>query len=258
MDVKKCNLCFQQFATQSALKAHSPLCDLASQTKRERKRAVAKDEEEEQDKTLNLPYKELVFLVRELAAKNDKLEKKVAGLEKWVNTKKKRVNIEEWLTKHVVPPQSWSPWAKAHFEFTDDELDDFVNGGDISSVKLVENILKQGLRNSDYEAMPIQAFAHKLNELYIYTKNKEKELVWRRLDAMDFKRLLMHIQKLISNRVMAWINESNNLEQKQMNKIVQHLAEIPSDANHAAFSRLMSMTYQCVKQEFRSVIEIEI
>jgi hypothetical protein len=258
MDVaKKCNLCFQQFATQSALKAHSPLCNLAYQTKRERKRAIIKDEEEEQDETLNIPYKELVFLVRELAAKNDKLEKKVAGLEKWVNTKKKRVNVEEWLTKHVVPAQSWSPWAKAHFEFNDDDLDDFVTGN-VFPVTLVENILTQGLNNGDYEAMPIQAFAHKLNELYIYTKNKEKELVWRRLDATDFKRLLMHIQKLISNRVMGWINDTNNLEQKQMNKIVQHLAEIPSDANHAAFSRFMRMTYQCVKQEFRSVIEIEI
>ena len=260
----QCNLCFQQFSNQSELKIHSPVCSILHQTKHERKRAIAKDEEESQDITRNISFAKLVEVVRELAAKNDRLEKKVAGLERWVNTKKKRVNIEEWLTKHVVPVQSWSPWAKAHFKFTDDNLDDFVSG-DVTPVKLVESILMCGLCNNNdddsdngIKTMPIQAFAHKINEVYIYTKNKDKELVWRRFDAAtDFRRLLMHIEKLISSKTLTWTNE-NTIEQKQMNLIVRHLAELPTNSNHTAFTRLMSMTYQWVKQEFKSVVEIEI
>jgi len=252
---KKCNLCFQHFSNQTELKNHSAACSIMSLDKRERKRAIAKDEEEADDITRNISFANLVDLVRELATRNDKLEKKVASLEKWVNTKKKRVNIEEWLTKHVIPIQSWSPWATSHFRFTDDQLDDFVSNN-VSAVRLVEAILIEGL-DSDLTTMPIQGFSHKVNELHIYTKNQDKELVWRRLDATDFKKLLIFIQRMICNKVTTWMNETR-IEQKQMNQIMQHFAEIPSDQTHAAFGRFMSMMYQRVKQEFKSVVEFEI
>ena len=39
-----------------------------------------------------------------MAKKNKKLEEKMTHMEKWIETKKKKVNVVQWLNQNVIPP----------------------------------------------------------------------------------------------------------------------------------------------------------
>ena len=262
----KCQLCQQEFVRQTDLKHHSAVCDIMQQTKSERKRSLVRDEETEQDVSRAMPWDQMTAVVRELALKNARLEKKVAGLEKWVNTKKKRINVEEWLTKHVAPDQSWSKYIAAKICMTDDQWDDFATG-DTKIFETIQRILQNSLtatsndEDEDEQNKPIQAFDHKNNEVYVYALTKEKELVWRKMTGDEFCRVLKFIQKKIMEKFIQWKTACDNSivdSSKQLNKIMCGIAEIPTDNESPMYPKLLHTMYQSVKREFKSVVEFEL
>lgn len=272
----QCMLCFQEFSQKKDLKAHEPICGLMYESKQERKRGIRRDEEHENDITCKTTLTELICIVRTLARKNSELEKKVAGLEKWVNTKKKRIKPEDWLSKQILPHKSWGQWIIKRIRVSDEQWEDFINK-DLSSLELVQAILSNGLNKGkpEYEAVneedeeedneegkekhkaiPICAF-DKPNEIYIYARNKEKEGVWRKMEQAEFCKLLAFIQKSICGKYIAWSKE-NKMDSKTTNQVMQSLSEIPSDESSAGYLKVFGTMYQCVKQEFKSLIEFEI
>ncbi len=251
-----CTLCLKEFKRESSLKKHYAICDVVCQTKAERKRTMQQDDE---NIAREISFDDLVAIVQNLVQKNAQLEKKVAGLEKWVNTKKKRIVIEEWLDKNVKSVIVWSKFIATHIRATEDQWNDFVSG-DIKMVEMIQSILKVCFMNSDDSTRPIQAFNHKTNEIYVYSINKEKEsgFGWQKMTPDEFCRVLMYIQKKIMERFVQWHAENASCPSKQMAKINSGLSDIPTDTESSAFPRLLSTVYNCVKREFKTVVEFDI
>jgi len=278
MEAKRCHLCFQDFSRQCDLKNHTAVCNIIYENKRERKRGMVRDKEDGEDITKNITTSQLKLIVRGLCAKITELEKKTNSLEKWVNTKKKRIRPEDWLDKQSPPAQPWATWMVKNIRITDEQWDDFINKN-IETVELIQDILRRALfcsHNNDADEIddtdetegdqasdekrinPICGF-DKQNELYIYVKNKESKLVWRKMEPVDFRRLLMCVQKAICSKYKNWSDGNvKKISSKQLTHIMRGLSEIPTDESSHAYSKILGTVYKLVKQEFKSVIEFEI
>jgi len=254
----KCQLCHEEFVKRSDFKLHHAVCEIKQQTKSERKSSLVRDNEKEQERSMT--WDQMIAIVQELALKNARLEKKIIGLEKWVDTKKKRINIEDWLKKNIITNQSWLKYIAAKICMTDDQWDDFASG-DIKTFETIQRILQNSLtsNNDDDKAnKPIQAFDHKKNEVYVYALTKEKELAWRKMTGDEFCRVLKFIQRKIVEKFTKWTESRYNESSKRKNKIMCGLSEIPTDNESPMYPKLLNIMYQSVKREFKSVVEFEL
>ena len=99
----QCCICEKNYIRKSSLERHQILCEFLTKTKREKDILL----EEEKDMPT---YIELVGIVKELSIKYIGLQEKIENMEKWVDKKKKKINVIDWLTNNRIPPISFKEW----------------------------------------------------------------------------------------------------------------------------------------------------
>ena len=146
----QCSICDKKYTRKSSLEKHKILCDFQNRSKREKE--IINEE------TNDIPtYIELVKIVQELALKNEKLQEKMEKVEKWIEYKKKKINIVDWLNNNRIPNKSFDEWIiNINVDITDIEY-------------LMENTIFQTIHkvwdkefNSE-DILPISCFAQKQN-----------------------------------------------------------------------------------------------
>ena len=82
-----CGLCNKSYTRKTSYDRHVILCEILHQSKREKK---CKGQE-----LSDIPsHTQLFLIVQELALKNQILETKMIEMQKWVETKKKKLNVK--------------------------------------------------------------------------------------------------------------------------------------------------------------------
>lgn len=265
-----CTLCHQEFANEIEFRAHSTMCNIQYETGRERKRITAKHSSEP---IPIITWNQMVERMQLLEKQNEQLKNRVEKLERATHTKQKKINIQEYLTKHVEPPYSWSKWVSLHFVLKADDVEEF-GYGHLTAKELVERVIKDGLINDDTNTipMPIYSFSHKMNEIFVYAKAKEKheqpdnqdekkpqppQLEWRKFETKDMTRLLQYIERMICLTCNQWKTANEHLlTQKQINTVEYNLANIPTAETNTCFPKFFHMIYQNTKHEYTSMIEM--
>ena len=103
-----CNVCNKQYTRKSSLDKHQILCNFKMKTQRER--------QIEFEELGDLPnHLELVKIVQELTFKLIKMEEKMGEMQKWVDKKKKKLNVIVWLNANVVPTIGFLEWINTLF-----------------------------------------------------------------------------------------------------------------------------------------------
>ena len=91
-----CDTCKKEYTRKSSLDKHRILCDFKMKSKREKQI----DFEESTD----IPsHSQLVKIVQELTLKMMKMEEKMEEMQKWVEKKRRKLNIVSWLNSSVTP-----------------------------------------------------------------------------------------------------------------------------------------------------------
>jgi len=238
----KCSTCDKFYLRKSSLEKHKILCEYLNKTKREK----FINEEESKD----IPtYNDLVNIVQELSIKYVNMMEKMERFEKWIDKKKKKINIIDWLNKNQIPNKNFDQWI---YDLKFNSLDiEFLH--DNSIFQLFNNIWQQ---NSNI--IPISCFIQKQNILFIY--NSENK--WKQMQTEEFLYLLQKIQNKLIKELISWrednLHDINNNDSKSIlyNKIIIKIMNI-SLVQDNNYSKLHANLYNYLKMDLKNIMEYE-
>lgn len=155
----KCSFCGRGYQRKIYYSRHVAICELMCKSIKERQL-----ENQERDDTPSV--RELYDVILEMATKMSAMEKKMNEMSKWVDSKKRKMNIIEWLNEtHKNIALSMEEFIerikveRCHLEHLFKE--DYN--------KTILKVIKDVLSGDDENKMPIKAFDIKPNVLFVYT-----------------------------------------------------------------------------------------
>jgi hypothetical protein len=157
---------------------------------------MKKDDEEQADTpTMRVLYE----IILEMNAKMVKMEARLDEYAKWVETRKRKLNIVDWLNDNYnAYPNSYIGWfnsikvSRLHLEMMFEM--DYVPG--------VVAILEMLLPAENRETLPIKCFDQKDNIIFIFHEDK-----WQIMPVELFDTLIMSLSKKLISEFIVWQNE---------------------------------------------------
>jgi len=219
-----CVVCSKKYTKKSSLDKHKILCDFKTKTKRE-----LKIEDEEQS---DIPtYNQLVKIVQEMALKMSKMEDKLEEFNKWVDKKKKKLNVIGWLNENVNPTFGFLEWANVQLIVKEEHFENLMEN---SLFHTVQQVFEYNLPESNDIIYPIRCFSQKTGIFYICEKGENGLPQWKQLALPDFIILLKTIQNRMIRVLSKWKSD-NHLKIQDNDKI--------SELFNKAVIKLMNMSF---------------
>jgi uncharacterized protein YeeX (DUF496 family) len=186
-----CKYCNRSYKLKNNYDKHYLLCD-------------SLDKSKYKNNEVALPsLRDMFTLILELTAKNSKLEERVEELSKWVESKKKKLNLIDWLNDKYTKNIKYTEWLSSiNIKRSDLEIifdSDIVAG-------YIEIIKKLLMLHTNDENSPIKAYDQKENILFIYNDDNK----WECLSPIMFIKLINIIFKNILREFMEWQKENKN------------------------------------------------
>ena len=257
--INACTYCGKCYTRKTSCDKHSILCELAHKSKR-----LKACEEEE---TTNIPSTlQLYNIIQELAFKQQKMEEKMNDMQKWIDKKKKKLNVVHWLNTQFAPP--------AHFEARTRAL--MVIQEDISILieqsfpQTVANILKRNL-NPPKDGLvkePIACFTEKNSVFYIYKEDTTTTATppptnqWTKMEPAEFVYLLRIIHSKLLNALCTW-RDLNNERIKYNDKFADIYNKtviklMGADFNQeSTLSKIRTPLYNHLKGDLKNMVEYD-
>jgi uncharacterized Zn-finger protein len=190
-----CKYCKREYKTEPNLKKHMILCEVLHQSiNTNTNTSISTNTIFEPSQT------QLYQIIQELTVKQKKMEEKIDQLQKWVDIKKKKFSVLEWLSKNVHPDY---PFKNLIDIFTIGETDiDFLYKPDNSVVDLIQTIFERGIDNQP--KLPVYSFSQKPNILYYYDLSNNQSSLWKELPREKLTQFLNQIHSKILNQLMEW------------------------------------------------------
>jgi hypothetical protein len=244
-----CNVCGKSYVRKLSLERHKLLCEFLSKSKHAQKVEL----QEEPD----LPsYAQLVNIVQELAIKYNKQEQEIAEMRKWINKKKKKINIISWLNTHNVPNNTYVQWAMSLV--VSETLFEYLIGSTL--LQTIQLIFETNLVPSENMVYPIKCFQQKSGYIYIYVSEDEG---WREMTAVEFIKLLRVIQSLLLDRYNEWkLKYAKELEDNERymeisNKLVGKMLSLPLTPQDHLFTKMKSGLFHYLKTDLKFILEYD-
>jgi len=192
-----CKYCYREYRRKTYFDRHILICEII-------KKKNNKIVDEEDDIPSN---RKLYEIILELAKKNNELEKKVFELTKWIEVKKKKINVIEWLNKNIIPSLTFNELTeKLLLSIDRKQLEKIFDFGHIHGFSRII----YSLFDSE-ETIPLKAFNQKDNCLYVYNLNTEtNKNVWSILSNEVFNKFISDMSKLIMREFIAWKDENKH------------------------------------------------
>ena len=248
-----CNLCKKEYKNDAILKKHQLLCQILHTASTN-------------DTNFIIPTQSQLYqIIQELVIKQNKMEEKMDQLQKWVEVKKKKINIVDWLNNHQHP----------HFYFKNvielfniQETDvDFMYKPDNSIADLILLLFEKNLY--EHSSLPLFAFTQKNNTIYYYdsitiinNNISSQQNTWKEFPKEKLTSLLNQIHSKILNTLMEWkkkhdefihSNDKNEvLYCKMMGKFMSVDFKQPSIIN-----KIYSSIYNKIKTDKQNFVEYE-
>jgi hypothetical protein len=245
-----CSICNKTYTKLSSLKNHTIICEFSLKTEREKK-----IENEEQD---DMPdHAQLVKIVMDLTQKCHKLESQVEQMKKWVDRKKKKINVIQWLNTNTNASFSFSEFVNMYLELDERHL---MNIMEKTLFEFIYFVYDTNMSKSDI-VYPIKSFTEKNNYIYVCDKLEDGTSMWKPLELDHFKLLLKKIQNKMITLFLEWkTSNSDKMNDRRMedkyNKGIVKLMNISFNQD-ATMSRMKTDLYNYVKTDLKSVIEYD-
>jgi len=247
-----CALCGNKYIREKTRDKHFILCQIKIGKPKRKSRA----QQEEEGIYQRLPtQREMAQLIVNLTYKNERLEERVNELSRWVETKKKKIDIVLWLNSHelIRPSFSFHVW-QTKVRIDGPGIQSFLKDDFHSS--FVEIFLTL---DSHYETLPLMAFDQKPNTIYSY---QAEPAAWEVLSNEN----LIHCLKLVHWRCIKafreWKNTSVNNSAEDPEFHAYNLAIIKwieKDFTHVAtLNRIKRDIYDKIQVNFKNITEYEL
>lgn len=250
-----CSCCKKTYTKKSSLDKHKILCEFRMKSNRERTIAV--------EEAADIPsHMELVKIVQELNLKVNSMENKLAEMHKWVEKKKKKINVVTWLNDNVNPTMSFTEWSRHWLQSKPDHFDILMQ----QPVQVAfQAVLEQCLCQSDV-VYPITCFAQKVNTFYICEKQatSPEANLWLEMNPIQFQTLIKTVYQSLMKQLIAWkdANQSKFNENERLsivfNKAVIKLTSVDCSQLHDPnVSRIRNALFAFLKRDLKDIIEFE-
>jgi hypothetical protein len=252
-----CALCGNKYIKEETRNKHFILCQIKIDTKKQKRKSRVQEEEEGIYERLPT-QREMARLIVNLTYKNDQLEQKVNELTKWVETKKKKIDIVSWLntSNAHIPSFSFNTWHD-NVVIDDTGIKFFLENDFYSS--FVEIFLTL---NAHYETLPLTAFDQKPNTIYSYQAVEDQPATWQVLSNEN----LIYCLKLVHWRCIKtfrnWKNTSicNSAEDPEFHAYNLAIIKwIEKDfTNLSTLGRIKRDLYDKIQVNFKNITEYEL
>jgi hypothetical protein len=147
-----------------------------------------------------LPLRDIVM---ELVKSNQKLRKDVEELKKYMQAKKKKINIVDWLNENYKPAVNYKEFisklciTRSHLEIV--FKSNIIDG--------IQEILEEFMSNQEKnENNPFKSFDIRDNVIYVY--NEESK--WEILSSTEYTNMISIISKNIMTEFKKWQDENEH------------------------------------------------
>ena len=252
----KCKYCNRTYKLKPNYDKHYLLCDTLNKYNN-------KTMSNKTNNNDDLPsFREMFTLILELTAKNSQLEQKVEELSKWAESKKKKLNVIDWLNEKYTKNIKYTEWL-AGIIITRKHLEAVFNSDMvIGCSEIIKSLLNdkgtddKGTPN-DTETQPIKAFDQKDNILFIYNDDNK----WEILSPQMFANLMNSLSKNILTEFIKWQTENKHRmrEDDFSYKYARNVQKIMGGnlTQEQIHMRVKKEIYNYLKMNLRNVVEYE-
>lgn len=247
-----CAVCNKQYTRKSSLDKHKILCDFKMKTKREH--------QIETEELGDIPtHYQLVKIVQELTLKLTKMEEKMEIMQKWVDKKKKKLNVVIWLNTTITPTIGFLEWVNTSLIVNQEHFENLM---DNTIFHTVQQIFEDNLSEKTDFVYPISCFSQKQGVFYICEKTEEGSAEWRQMVLEDMILMLKTIQNRMIKELSKWKTQNqhkfddNDKISIQFNKAVIKLMNI-SFTQDNNLSRIKNNLYNYLKTDLKTVVEFD-
>jgi len=247
-----CEHCGKTHTRKSSHDRHIILCEIIYTSNREKKC--------HEEETTNIPsHLQLYKIVQELVLKNAILEEKVAEMQGWLDKKKKKIDVAQWLTRNksenIIPFSEWYNKLEINLEHIELLIEENV-------VKTICEIIDLNVKKRQNN--PIACFQQKTNVFYIFQKEEvNMPDIWRRSAPEEFIIFVKSIHKSLWRELINWkeinsekIKNSEKMEQLYMKTILK-LSGFNFENDSSAMCKIRTHLYSEIKTDLKNMIECE-
>lgn len=245
-----CNICYKEYSRKSSLDKHRVLCEFKYKTNLEKQ-----TEYEEAEDIPN--HLQLVKVVQQLSIKLTKLEEELSEAKKWINKKKKKINVIGWLNDNVSPTMGFLEWVNMEFKVCPQHFDILM---ECSLFYTIQKVFEYNL--NDTFVSPICCFSEKQNVFYICEKSEDGKNDWKQMLQSDFILLLKTFHNRMLREISKWkvenhdkINDNDKLCEL-FNKAIIKLMNMTFVQDHST-SRIRNGLFNYLKKDLKSIIEYD-
>jgi hypothetical protein len=258
-----CEFCGKCYKTIVNLNKHILLCEVVNRT-------LNKPGTIDKPINENLPSPENMYkIIESLAIKYNKLEEKMEQLQKWVDKKKKKINIIEWLNENdKIKPSYTLNSIFDKLNITQTTVDFLFSNSFYDTINEIlstfhNNNNNNNTCNPENNAIPLFAFNQKANVIYVFNKNAVvEETSWKELSKDELADFLDKLQTKISKCLKAWknINEdkvrNDNKYSELYSKTIIKIMDVKFN-NETTITKYKSLLYNKIKVDMKNLIEYE-
>ena len=252
--VHHCNFCGKKNTRKSTHVKHVILCEVLHSTKRER---VCEEEE-----SSDIPSRRQLYeIIQEIAFKYSIMETKMEEMQKWLDKKKKKINVIEWLNVnkcHEINDISYKDWV-SRLQITEKHLQILIEENIVQSIITIfhDNLNCQREKEKEKEIKyknPIVCFTQKANIFYICDNNENNisnsnNITWKKQSNEEYILLIQKIHSLIWRELIEWKKknkeeiENNDKMCDLYNKTIIKIAGLNFDYDSAALTKIRTQLY---------------
>jgi len=247
-----CLYCGKSYIKKTSLEKHELVCSIIYKSKRE-----LKIEEEEATDIPNT--RQLYEVIKELTLKISKLEEKVNLQQKFIDNKKKKINIIEWLNNNKVPTCYLNDYILNNLRVKEEDILFLMNN---SFLDTINNIIQFNFNTEGKDnTLPIFCFTEKPNLIYYYHSTTTTP-TWSEINKVEYVNIFNTIYSKIFKKLLEWkrtnedlLTKSEKLEDLYI-KTVSKLMSVDFK-QETTFSRTKTIVFNIIKTEMKQLIEYE-
>ena len=246
----KCKFCDRGYKSKNYYNRHILVCEIISKPSSEREQ---EDEESTDTPTLRKMYE----LLLEMTFKYSKLERKYNELHKSIESKRKKLNIIEWLNHNYTNAIKFSDWCdnlkleRKHLEFIFET--NYMPG--------IINIFEEFLPISKESELFVKSFDQKVNTLFIFVDEEKK---WKVMNDEEFGKMVSVISKQIMSEFVKWQDENSNIHKTKRddNFDIEYAKNIQKVigakyTKQQLYTKIRHSLYIYLKMNLKNIIEYE-
>jgi len=197
--------------------------------------------------------RELYELILEIGIRQSKIEEQLTRLTKWVDTKRKKLSVIDWLNENYKLEVNFEEWQqKTWLNLDRIHLETIFQYDYIEGMSM---ILREFLPLENEEGLPIKSFDQKDNALFIYTKDgwifMNPDMVVSFIKTID-KHLMKEFSKWQEENKSKILNELSELFTENVQKVIGgHFTR------EQIYSRVKRNIFKHLKMNLRNVIQYE-